>query len=370
MIELTTSDVRAWAVAATGDPDVEVTPWRVERIAYGSPSPTTGGLWRVVGPSWSLFVKVVQDYRHWDLLHMLPPAIRAEALATRSWRHEADLYESDLASVLPPGMRLPVVHAVRDDGDGRVLVVMEDVDADDTRWDADRYARAARSLGRLDVRLTAATALPRTELHEPGAMLRRYVDSRVQPHFVAALLDDEPWRHPLLRAAAPGLRADLAHLAARLPALLDSLAGHRHVRIHGDATPHNLLVPRQGPDELVVIDWAMGTTAPAGEELGQLLIGGAHDGHLDADDLVALRDVVVPAYVAGLADEGLHLAPDAVRLALDTTVTLRSAFTALPLERLADPVDDELAALVARRLQLTRHLVDVGLTLGVEVAAA
>ena len=61
---------------------------------------------------------------------------------------------------------------------------------------------------------------------------------------------------------------------------------------------------------------------------------------------------------------------DAVRLALDTTVTLRSAFTALPLERLADPVDDELAALVARRLQLTRHLVDVGLTLGVDVAAA
>ena len=80
------------------------------------------------------------------------------------------------------------------------------------------------------------------------------------------------------------------------------------MRIHGDATPHNLLVPRDRPDELVVIDWAMGTTAPAGEELGQLLIGGAHEGDLDDGDLVALRDVVVPAYVAGLADEGLDVA--------------------------------------------------------------
>ena len=44
-------------------------------------------------------------------------------------------------------------------------------------------------------------------------------------------------------------------------------------------------------------------------------------------------------------------------------MTLRSAFTALPVDRLDEPVTDELAALMARRLRLTRHLVDVGLTL-------
>ncbi len=195
-------------------------------------------------------------------------------------------------------------------------------------------------------------------------MLRRYVDSRVRPHFIGALLDAATWTHPLLRAAdLDGLRADIAELAARVPVLLDSLGAHPHVRIHGDATPHNLLVPRDRPDELVVIDWAMGTTAPAGEELGQLLIGGAHDGDLDIADLVALRDVVVPAYTAGLADEGLDVPPGAVRSAMDTTITLRSAFTALPVDRLHEPVTDELAALMARRLRLTRHLVDVGLEL-------
>ena len=135
------------------------------------------------------------------------------------------------------------------------------------------------------------------------------------------------------------------------------------MRTHGDATPHNLLVPRAAPDELVVIDWAMGAFAPAGEELGQLLLGPAHDGDVTGDDLVALRNVVVPAYAAGLAAEGLDVSDGDVRLAMDTAITLRSAFSALPIERLGEPVTDELAALVERRLELTRHLVDVGLAL-------
>jgi hypothetical protein len=49
---------------------------------------------------------------------------------------------------------------------------------------------------------------------------------------------------------------------------------------------------------------------------------------------------------------------------MDTSITLRSAFSALPLERLAEPIDDELAGLFTQRVELTRHLVEVGLSLG------
>jgi hypothetical protein len=354
--------VRAWAVAAAGDRPVDASAWTVLPVEYGSPSPTTGGLYRVVGAGWSVFVKVVQSFRHWDLLPVFPPHLRAEALATTSWRIEADLYGSALGELLPAGMRLPVVHAIDDDGDDRVVVVLEDVDADRTPWDVARYADAAGLLGRLDARLTAATHLPTTELQAPGALLRRYVDSRVVPLCVPALVDPATWRHPLLAGHAE-LRDAFAELASQVPALLDSLAAFTQLRMHGDATPHNLLVARDRPDELVVIDWAMGAVAPAGEELGQLLLGGAHDGVLGPGDLVALRDVVVPAYVAGLAVEGVDVAEAEVRRAMDTAITLRSAFSALPLERLGEPVTDELAALVAHRVELTRHLVDVGLSL-------
>jgi hypothetical protein len=370
MIELAPTDVRAWAVAATGDPDVQASTWRLERVAYGSPSPTTGGLWRIVGGSWSLFVKVVQSFRHWELLDVLPPETRAEALATTSWRFEAEMYASALGSLLPTGMRLPRVHAIDERDDDRVVVVLEDVVTSAAPWDAARYERAARALGRLDVRLTRAPWLPTNELHAPDVLMRRYVESRVQPLFIAVLLDEATWRHPLL--AGPGhreLRTDVGELAARVPVLLRSLAAHTHVRTHGDATPHNLLVPRDRPDELVVIDWAMGACSPAGEELGQLVLGGAHDGDLGPADLIALRDVVVPAYAGGLAAEGLAVPEADVRAAMDTTITLRSALTALPLERLGEPVTDELAAVFARRLELTRHLVDVGLALDTVAAA-
>ncbi len=362
-LDFDAADVRAWAVDASGDPHVDAATWTVVTVGYGSPSPTTGGLYRIVGSTWSLFVKVVQSFRHWDLLDALPAAMRDAALATTAWRYEADLYSSPLASILPGGLRLPRVHAVRERPDDRIVVIMEDVAVDPTPWTRDRYAVAAHALGRLDVRLTTTPGLPTSELHDPGAFLRHYVESRIVPLVATVLADDTTWAHPLL-AGENALRADLTALGTRIPALLDSLGTLPHVRTHGDATPHNLLVPRSGPTELVVIDWAMGAVAPAGEELGQLLIGGAHDGTTTVDDLVTLRELVVPAYTAGLAAEGLDVAAHDVRLAMDTSITLRSAFSALPLERLAEPIDDELARLFTQRVALTRHLVEVGLSLG------
>lgn len=368
MIELAAADVGAWAIAASGDIAVEAEPWSVVAVDCSSPSPTTGGLYRIVGPTWSVFVKVVQSFRHWELFDVLPAQMRAEALASSAWRYEADLYRSALGSLLPEGMRLPHVHEVRELGDDRVLIVMEDVAAATGRWDAARYARAARGLGRLNVRLTANPLLPATELQEPDRLLRSYFESRIAGRILPLLAADATWQHPLLTGRrAARLRCDLAELASRAPVLLESLSSFPHLRTHGDATPHNLLVSADRPDELVVIDWAMSALSPAGEELGQLLLGGAHEGHLGVADLVALRDVVVAAYSGGLAAEGCDLPSELVRTAMDTTVTLRSAFSALPLERLAEPVTDELAALVAQRLELTRHLVDVGLDLDLDL---
>ena len=42
-------------------------------------------------------------------------------------------------------------------------------------------------------------------------------------------------------------------------------------------------------------------------------------------------------------------------------MAVRSAFTALPIEQLGEPITDELAERFRQRLALTRYLVDVGL---------
>ena len=197
-------------------------------------------------------------------------------------------------------------------------------------------------------------------------MLRRYVESRVVPLFVGALARRRNVAPPAARRAADldGLRADITELAARVPVAARLARRATHVRT--TATPRRTTCSCRAtaPDELVVIDWAMGTTAPAGEELGQLLIGGAHDGDLDVADLVALRDVVVPAYTAGLAAEGLDVQPT-VTCAWRWTRRSRCAARSRRCRSSARRAGDRRARRARSRAasELTRHLVDVGLTL-------
>jgi hypothetical protein len=169
------------------------------------------------------------------------------------------------------------------------------------------------------------------------------------------LAGDAAWAHPPA-SADRRLRADLLRLAERVPPLLDALDELPQTFVHGDASPQNLLVPAADPDTFVAVDWSLMGPCAVGYDLGQLVVGLAHAGQLDVDALPAVHDAVLPAYVAGLADEGLRVAADVVRFGFHAALVVRSAFSALPHD-LSD------AALVARRVRLTRHVVDLGLAL-------
>ena len=331
-----------------------------ERVDYPHESPATEGLARLGGEGWSVFVKVVRSFRHWPRWAALPHDARAILGDASVWRHEVDLYRSGLGAVLPAGLRLPVLHGVVDLGDDRMMLVLEDVDVDPSPWNWERYARAARLLGQLHVRMTATDGLPRRSTERSAELVSIMYTSRLLPVALPALRAEATWRHPLL-AGATKLRSDLAELAVRLPALVDVAARLPQLYAHGDASPHNLLVPEEAPDTFVVIDWAMASLAAAGDDLGQLLIGHAHDGVLAAADLPALHDLLVRAYVEGLADENYRLDEEVVRAGMDAGLSVRSAFTALPLERLDEPITDDLRSMFAERIELTRYLVDLGL---------
>ncbi|MET0326414.1 MAG: phosphotransferase [Ilumatobacteraceae bacterium] len=332
----------------------------LEPVDYAHDSPTTGGLGRLRTTGSSVFLKLVQAPRHWKRWPTLPPAAReALTLVSSRWRQEADLYESDLGAALPVGMRLPTVHGVVDLGDDRVLLVLEDVDADPSPWDPARFASAARLLGRLQARMTDRGPFISAP-QEPCELLQQLFRSRLVPVTLPALTAEATWRHPLLAAERP-LRGDIAELARRLPALIEAATRLPQLQAHGDTTPHNLLVPRDRPDTFVVIDWAMANLGPVGDDLGQMLIGLAHDGVLDVAGLATLHHLLVAEYTAGLADEGHHVGEDLVLAGMNTGLAVRSAFTALPVERLGEPIDDELAEHLQQRLALTRYLVDLAL---------
>jgi aminoglycoside phosphotransferase (APT) family kinase protein len=154
------------------------------------------------------------------------------------------------------------------------------------------------------------------------------------------------------------LRADLDELANRAPAVLDRLAQLPQVMVHGDASPQNLLIARAGPDTFVAIDWSPGGLEPAGEDLAQLQLGLAHAGELELEQLAVLRPVLVNAFSNGLRAEGIDCREEDIAYAMAGGLLFRSAFTSLPLDRLQEPITEELADLFANRLTLTRHLTD------------
>jgi hypothetical protein len=68
----------------------------------------------------------------------------------------------------------------------------------------------------------------------------------------------------------------------------------------------------------------------------------------------------MPGYLEGLADEGHDVHPGLVRTGYLGGLAVRSALCALPLELLSEPVQtDEMLAILATRLRLTRVMVDL-----------
>jgi hypothetical protein len=103
----------------------------------------------------------------------------------------------------------------------------------------------------------------------------------------------------------------------------------------------------------VAIDWSLGGVAAVGDDLAQLLIGLAHAGQLPVVDLPRIREIIIDGYWEGLTEEGFAADRREVARGLDGALAVRSAFTALPLDRLGDPSSGEL---IRNRLELTRYL--------------
>lgn len=329
-------------------------PATLEPFPYAFGSPATGGLYLLRGEGWTWFCKALQHVRHWPGLVLLPPEHAASFAADFPWRSELEMWDEPWASTVPDGLRLPELHSVVDLGDDRLAVWMEAVEASPTPWDLDRYARAAHLLGRWNARcadpaLLALSGLP------IGHGLRMYAERAVPGRGLEPLRSDL-WQHPWL-VDHTDLRRDLLQLGDRIPAMLDRLDSFVQAMPHGDASPQNLLVPLDAPDTFVAIDVSFRTPHAVGFDLGQLLVGLVHAGSVPASRLPDIADRIVPAYLDGLALEGVSGHDDDVREAFATSVLLRSGFDPFLYEFLGSDRPEDRHAF-DERIALSRFLVD------------
>lgn len=330
-------------------------PATLETFPYAFGSPATAGLYRLQGEGWSWFCKVLQHVRHWPGLRLLPPPVADDFAATFPWRAELELWDDAYTSRLPPGLRVPVLHGLVDLGDDRIAVWMEDVALAPIEGGLDLFERAARLLGRWNARC-ADPSLVEGHDHPTGHGLRMYAERAVPARGLEPLEDDALWSHPWL-ADHSDLRADLHRLGHGIPAMLARLDGFVQAIPHGDASPQNLLVPADDPQTFVVIDVSFRSPHALGFDLGQLLVGLTHAGQVPAAQLAQVAAVILPAYLAGLAQEGMTGLDEDVRDAFVTSVLLRSGFDGFLLDLLGSE-DAAKRHAFDERVAMSRFLVD------------
>lgn len=314
----------------------------LEPIPYASGSPATGALYRLRGTTtdghpWSLFCKVLQHVRHWPMLSLLPPEVGADMMAWFPWRSELELWDPLIMDSFPPGLRPPRLHRLVELPDDRVAVWQEDIAISTEPFDLDHYRRAAYLLGRWNARCSSPEILATNDSPANGA-LRQYATAAVPMRGLEPLADDELWAHPWLRDHGD-LRRDLRRLAPRIPEFLDRLDAMPQCLPHGDASPQNLLIPRDEPGTVVVIDLSFRTPHALGFDLGQLLVGLVHAGEVPASRLPAIADVILPSYLRGLRAEGLNPSIAGVAWSFAIATLLRSGFDSFLYGLLDDPSD-------------------------------
>lgn len=341
---------------------------RCTPIDYDAGSPATGGLWRVDAGGATWFVKLLRHPLLWPLLGSMPPPAQQQFVELFPWRFELDMALSPIADLLPDGIRAARLERYETLDEHHVLTWWEWIEQRPTPWSDADYARAARALGRLAARRREGSqAAADTEIvPDLGACgsLGYLLHNRVVPHDARVLGSAEFWEHPVVVAALEGLegldgarlRVDVQLGVVTATEVFDRLTRLPQTLAHGDASIQNLLI---GPDgDLVVIDWGFGGPLPVGFDLGQLLVGGAHAGLVDPDDLPRLQAIIVPAYLEGLEVEGGAYDEADVVLGHLGGLWVRSAFTALPYDALDGDQADGIP-LMRERLRLTRALLDL-----------
>lgn len=363
-------DLAALVRTITGDPAAVPGAVRVEPVDYPIGTPSTDSLHRVFGTTaggvdWSCFVKKVQSVRHSPIIEFVPVEYRQSFIDYMPWQLEIAVHRSSVGDLMPAGMRLPKAYRIDLYDDDRGTLWMENIVQEWGPWPIERFERAAYLLGRLSARRQPHLVEPlldRDVSSTPGSALRYYANGRVMTSALPALADPRCWRHPMLAAAVcnlheHALRDDLLALGERVPAVLDALDALPQCYQHGDASPQNLLVPRDSPDEFVAIDWGFDCPQAAGFDLGQLLIGLAHAGELAPEALPAVHTVILKAFREGLQEDGMEVDEDQVLYGYLGSLLIRAAFTALPLEMFGTAGAS--LELFEQRVLLTRALVDL-----------
>jgi hypothetical protein len=321
--------------AAYADQSLVLERWQPEPIAYANLSPDSRGLYRVAGTArtadrslgWSLVLKVLAA----------PPDAPDDPAQPFYWKREALAYTSELVPTngAGSGFCAPRCWQIDERSERQIWLWLEDLAPADV-WSIERYALAARHLGRYQGAFLAQ--LPDRPWLSRGLLPAWVADSTP---LIERIARADVWSLPLLRpfpaSVAPAVLA-LWHERERFFAALER---QPQTLCHHDLWRNNLFARRSSGDheQTIAIDWELVGLGAAGEDLGNLLGVSLLNFDVAAGHAAQLADRLLHSYLAGLQDAGWRGDPRPVQVAYAAVAALRCVFstTGWPVSIALDP---------------------------------
>ncbi len=305
---------------ASGRDSIHIRDWQVNQLGGGVGNPVSVGLYRFQGgwqdgddrASWSVVLKIIQspanvgevdmgegdDQSHWNY-----------------WKRELYVYQSGLLDTLPEGLAAPRCYGAAELPGNVAMLWLEDIgDAYAGEWSLDRYALAARHLGRLNGSYVSGQSLP--------AFPWLSIDRNRQ--WVAFPWQEISWDHPKVLELYPRPEVNaFRRLLFDHERFLAKLALVPKTLCHGDTYPTNLkarFLP-DGSEQTVALDWALTGIQPLGDDLGQLVFGAQMN--LDTAGGADAETTLFDSYIDGLRDSGCRVDPQVVRFGFSVSAAMR-----------------------------------------------
>jgi hypothetical protein len=307
---------------ASGWESLQIQDWHVTQLGGGAGNPVSLGLYRIEGAGqagdeqvpWSVILKIIQspanigwqnmgegeDQSHWNY-----------------WKRELLVYQSGLFGLLPEGMVAPRCFGVEELPGDMAWLWLEDIrDSLAGAWSLERYALAARHLGRMNGMLVSDSSLP----DFPWLSLQR----NQQWINTIPMWQTTTWEHPLVRERYPEPDAnpfrrmllDNERFLVRLNQLPGTIC-------HGDTYPTNFMSRQlaNGEQQTVALDWALVGFQPLGDDLGQFVYGAQMN--LKGSRAEDVTEELFENYLDGLRDSGCRVDPQWVRFGFVASAALR-----------------------------------------------
>ena len=298
------------------DSELVLLNWSVEPLSHEKIIDTTGGLFCFSGQS-----KSTKGIRPWKVAMKCinnPKEPNEDPRVWYYWQREILAFQSGFLAQLPSGVRAPRFYGVMENENGAWIWMEYIQETTGKHWSLEYFWRAARHLGSFQGKYLTGTPLTDQSWLSKTFFRNVWEKEGWWSGFMNPASAENAWQSPITqRGFNDKQKSRVLQLLEEKENFLDGNYRLPQVLCHNDASRRNFMwshSAQTGDEELIGIDWAFSGIGALGNDLGELVGTSLFFFEYSPTDAETLEAAQLEGYLAGLADNGVHIDSRLVRL--------------------------------------------------------